>query len=95
MRNTLGKLLIIYNKLYKSALNLNEKTKNTTVLNMQGKNQLLNICEPQTLSVIARLLISNKHFHEDKPDTQEPEAEEYLQKLCAINNLEIEETTPK
>ena len=48
MELTTGKLITIYNKTYKNALNLNEKYNNEGLLRMQGTNQFLNICEYQT-----------------------------------------------
>ena len=45
MQYTIGKLVTVYNKLYKNALNLNVKMENQVLLNMQGKNQFLNIVE--------------------------------------------------
>ena len=69
-------------------LNLNNKIKTETLLNMQDKNQLLNIIEQQTVGIGFRLLASNQRFHLNKPGTEEEEIEEYLQKL--MENLEME-----
>ena len=69
MTETVGKLVATYNKLYKNMMNINNKTDNNTLLKMQGKNQLLNIVEFQSISTIMRLLISNKHFHQGKVGT--------------------------
>ena len=66
MQLTVGKLITVYNKLYKNALNLNVKMENQLLLNMQGKNQFLNVVEHQTISAIMRLLMSNQRFHEGK-----------------------------
>ena len=38
MMKATGKLILEYNKTFKNALNLNEKTKNETLLRMQGCN---------------------------------------------------------
>ena len=59
MQLTVGKLITVYNKLYKNALNLNAKMENQALFTMQGKNQLLNVVEHQTISTVMRLLISN------------------------------------
>ena len=45
MKLQIGKLVTVYNKLYKNALNLNSKMENHDLLRMQGKNQFLNIVE--------------------------------------------------
>ena len=71
MEYIVGKLITVYNKLYKNAMNLNIKMENQLLLNMQGKNQFLNIVEHQSISTIMRLLMSNQHFHEGKKGTYE------------------------
>ena len=38
MKLTVGKLVTVYNKLFKNALNLNAKMENKALLTMQGKN---------------------------------------------------------
>ena len=63
--------MVVYNGLYKNALNLDTKTNNATLFEMQGKNQLLNVVDQQTASVVTRLLQSNHKFHKGKPDTFE------------------------
>ena len=45
MEITVGKLITVYNRLFKNMLNLNDKTNNKTLLIMQGKNQFMNIVE--------------------------------------------------
>ena len=74
MEFTIGKLVTVYNKLYKNALNLNAKMENLALLSMQGKNQFLNIVEHQSISTTMRLLMSNQYFHEGKVGTEEPDA---------------------
>ena len=74
MEGTLAKLLIKYNQSFKYTLNLNEKTTNKTVLEMQGKNQLLNIIEQQTTSAMVRLIQSNHIFHNGKKGAEEHQA---------------------
>ena len=59
MQHTVGKLITVYNKLYKNAINLNAKMENQELLNMQGKNQFLNVVEHQSISAVMRLLMSN------------------------------------
>ena len=38
MQATVGKLVTVYNRLYKNMLNINSKVDNKTLLTMQGKN---------------------------------------------------------
>ena len=45
MRELTAKLIVVYNGLYKNAMNLDSKTNNKILLGMQGKNRLLNIIE--------------------------------------------------
>ena len=95
MQKITGKLIQVYNQSYKNALNLNEKTKNNTLLRMQGKNQFLNICEYQTISAIFRLLRTNQYFHEGKKDTEGIQAEQYISRTYEMLGKEAEEMTYK
>ena len=52
----MGKLLMVYNRLYKNMLNINTKLDNKTLAIMQGKNQLMNVVEYHSISTIMRLL---------------------------------------
>ena len=58
---------------------------------MQGKNQLLNIIEQQSCSAVMRLLMSNKHFHEDKEGTEESNAQDYIELTVRKMNLKPED----
>ena len=60
---------------------------------MQATNKFLNICEYQTVSAIMRLLMTNWHFHKNKPGTEEPQAEEYIRNMCKILNIDPDDTT--
>ena len=76
-------------------MNLNNKTKNETLLDMQGKNRLLNVVEQQTASVMVRLLESNNKFHKGKCDTLEEKEQDYLTEICVSLDILMEEATYK
>ena len=37
--------------------------------------------------------MTNQHFHKDKPFTEEPQAENYIIKICNILNIDPNNTT--